>query len=713
MSIGKKLLIAVIFLIFFSFLTTLCFSIVIFRSSYSNLEKKTLDNNIERVVNGLSVVTKRLAADTGDWAVRDDTYNFALNGNDDYIKKNFIDQIFENKNLNLIVILDKNGQIVHGKAYDLEKHQEIPIPQEIYRYISSATFAGHKDNSSGESTDVILLPDSPLLVSLHPILSSLSQGPSSGVLIFGVLMDSAFVNDLSQTTASSISLWQENDTRIPVDIMKARTALTAPAVNYTETLNTNYAAGYTLLNDVYGNPAVILKTTVPRDVYNQGRLTVIFLFAVLALSSVLFGLIFIFIMKKTILTRFDALAEGVSIIGHTGDVSSTIALPASILGKKDEITDLADNINMMLGKIEETEFTLHHQQHLFERLLLYIPAVILVVDGQENIMLANKAFCALFNINEAEVIGKHLSNFVPFEEIVHTGDKVSEVEGSVLVIERRFKVGEHEKTFELTIITMSPNEYLIIGRDVTGEREVQEKLYLNDRLASVGEMAAGIAHELNNPLTGIVMLSQLLMQTDFPEDVKKDLSDINSEASRATDVVRNLLAFARKQPPAKRLTQINKIINDVLRLRHYEQTVNNIEVAALLDPDLPEIMVDNIQIQQVFLNLILNAEYSMTHARKKGKLQVESSVIDSKVVVSFTDDGEGIKEENMKKLFQPFFTTKEVGVGTGLGLSLCYGIVKRHGGMIYVKSKYGSGATFTIELPIDTSINNGDESGTK
>jgi signal transduction histidine kinase len=209
------------------------------------------------------------------------------------------------------------------------------------------------------------------------------------------------------------------------------------------------------------------------------------------------------------------------------------------------------------------------------------------------------------------------------------------------------------------------------------------------------------------------MLSQLLMQTDFPEDVKKDLSDINSEASRATDVVRNLLAFARKQPPAKRLTQINKIINDVLRLRHYEQTVNNIEVAALLDPDLPEIMVDNIQIQQVFLNLILNAEYSMTHARKKGKLQVESSVIDSKVVVSFTDDGEGIKEENMKKLFQPFFTTKEVGVGTGLGLSLCYGIVKRHGGMIYVKSKYGSGATFTIELPIDTSINNGDESGTK
>jgi len=165
--------------------------------------------------------------------------------------------------------------------------------------------------------------------------------------------------------------------------------------------------------------------------------------------------------------------------------------------------------------------------------------------------------------------------------------------------------------------------------------------------------------------------------------------------------VRNLLAFARKQPPARRLTQINKIAADVLKLRHYEQSVNNIEVIAKLHPDLPEIFVDNVQIQQVFLNLVLNAEYSMIHTHKKGKLLVESTISGGKIIVSFTDDGEGIKEENLKKLFQPFFTTKEVGVGTGLGLSLCYGIVHRHGGALYASSKYGSWATFTVELPID------------
>ena len=644
--------------------------------------------------------------------IRDDTYYFAMDGNDNYIKDNFANQVFENKKLNLILVLDRNGKIVHGKAYDLNKHQEIPIPQELYSYLSAGIFVNPTDTSHG-TKGLILLSDTPLLISSHPILTSLLKGPTSGELIFGIFMDSNYINQLSQTTQTSINIWQENNIQIPDDFRKARDSLSAQGTNFTKSLNSKYAAGYTLLDDVFGNPAVTLKTTMPRDVYNQGQLTVIFLFIVLALANILFGLLFIFITKKTILSRFTALAEGVSAIGVTGDISKPISLPNSMIKGNDEISNLKDNINNMLGKIGETEAKLHTQRNVFERLLLYTPSLILVVDGQFYIKLANKAFCALFNISEAEAIGKHLSNFVPVAEIIAAGRQISNTEGSVVNTEHRFKIGKIERTFDTTIITISPQEFLLISRDITKEREDQEKLYLNDRLASVGEMAAGIAHELNNPLTGIVMLSQLLMQTDFPSDVKKDLSDINSEASRATDVVRNLLAFARKQPPAKRLTQINKIINEVLKLRHYEETVNNIDVITNLDPDLPEIMVDNIQIQQVFLNLILNAEYSMAHAHKQGTLQVESSVSDGKIIVSFTDDGEGIKEEDMRKIFQPFFTTKEVGVGTGLGLSLCYGIVKRHGGMIYVRSKYGSGATFTVELPIDTSQTDGDESESK
>jgi len=154
----------------------------------------------------------------------------------------------------------------------------------------------------------------------------------------------------------------------------------------------------------------------------------------------------------------------------------------------------------------------------------------------------------------------------------------------------------------------------------TEDRERQQKLYLTERLATIGEMAAGIAHEINNPLTGIIMLSQLLERnTNLPDEVKKDVIDIKSEASRVAEVVKNLLAFARKQPPSRQLTQINRILEDVLRLRQYEQAVNNIEVITKLASDLPEIMVDYVQMQQVFLNLVMNADYSMAQSDRQGE----------------------------------------------------------------------------------------------
>jgi signal transduction histidine kinase len=273
------------------------------------------------------------------------------------------------------------------------------------------------------------------------------------------------------------------------------------------------------------------------------------------------------------------------------------------------------------------------------------------------------------------------------------------------------KIDNVERILDTRIIWIEDQETLLIGRDITEERARQEKLYLTERLASIGEMAAGIAHEINNPLTGIIMLSQLLERSNIPDEVKKDVIDIKSEASRVADVVKNLLAFARKQPPSRQLTQINRIIEDVLRLRQYEQTVNNIEVSLDLAPDLPEIMVDNVQMQQVFLNLVLNAEYSMTQSDKQGRLLIASYVSDGKVVVSISDNGLGIEQENLTKIFQPFFTTKEVGKGTGLGLSLCYGIVKRHGGTISVISEPGKGAKFTVELPINAPEINGGENG--
>jgi signal transduction histidine kinase len=149
--------------------------------------------------------------------------------------------------------------------------------------------------------------------------------------------------------------------------------------------------------------------------------------------------------------------------------------------------------------------------------------------------------------------------------------------------------------------------------------------------------------------------------------------------------------------------QINNIIEDVLKLRTYEHKINGIEVERQLDPDIPEIMVDYFQMQQLFMNIIINAEYFMTAAHSRGTLAITTKKQNNTVMISFADDGPGIPAENLMRMFDPFFTTKEAGKGTGLGLSICHGIVTEHGGQIYARNQPGKGATFFVELPISGS----------
>jgi signal transduction histidine kinase len=192
----------------------------------------------------------------------------------------------------------------------------------------------------------------------------------------------------------------------------------------------------------------------------------------------------------------------------------------------------------------------------------------------------------------------------------------------------------------------------------------------------------------------------LLIEREVPDDIREDLKLIYNEAQRAASVTKDLLTFARKHAPVRQPNQINSIIEDVLELRAYVHEMSNIDVVRNLTADLPQIMVDYFQMQQVFLNIIINAEYFMTEAHNGGTLTVTTEEQGDTVAISIADDGPGIPPENLQRIFDPFFTTKDAGKGTGLGLSICHGIVTEHGGQIHITSKLGKGATAFIELPI-------------
>jgi len=232
--------------------------------------------------------------------------------------------------------------------------------------------------------------------------------------------------------------------------------------------------------------------------------------------------------------------------------------------------------------------------------------------------------------------------------------------------------------------------------------EIQKRAQIAGRLSSVGEMAAGIAHEINNPLTGVVGFADLLANRDLPEDIRREIEIISEGGHRVASIVRRMLSFARQTKPKREIVDINEIITTTLEMRASAMNIANIDIITELDGELPETIADGGQLQQVFLNIILNAEAEMSKAHDKGNLTVKTDRINGVIRISITDDGPGITKENLEKIFNPFFTTREVGEGTGLGLSICHGIITEHGGTIHAESKRGKGATFIIDLPIVT-----------
>jgi signal transduction histidine kinase/BarA-like signal transduction histidine kinase len=233
-------------------------------------------------------------------------------------------------------------------------------------------------------------------------------------------------------------------------------------------------------------------------------------------------------------------------------------------------------------------------------------------------------------------------------------------------------------------------------------RDLYQQLLQAEKMAALGQTISGVAHELNNPLATILSWSERLAERPLDEPVNKALGIILAEAERAARIVRNLLTFARKRQSTRGLIDINQVVRETLALRAYEQRVTNISIIDALAGGLPQFFADAHQIQQVLLNLIINAEQAMLSANGRGSLVVRSwhDAEREALILEINDDGPGVPHDVKSKIFDPFFTTKEVGKGTGLGLTVAYAIIQDHGGRIRLESQAHGGASFYVELPV-------------
>ncbi len=364
----------------------------------------------------------------------------------------------------------------------------------------------------------------------------------------------------------------------------------------------------------------------------------------------------------------------------------------------------------MTGKRKESEEYLEKQSLLFKQIwksqkwwqniIDAIKDYLFVLDNNYRILRTNKAFANLFGKEPADII------MTPYYELYglekpHEWCVVQKDGGAISPGSVERKINDSVYLISCFPIFHEQNDAVVyIMKDITETRRLKDQIYHMDKLSSLGTLTSGVAHEINNPLTGIIGYTEMLLMQDQDDTSRKYLKNVYDSAIRCKRIVENMLTFSRQKPPHKSPEDINDIIDKTIELHEYWLKSTNIEIVRDYQK-VPYVNVDRQQMQQVILNLIINAEFAISESGQRGliKFQTEYENKSKTVIVTVTDNGAGIPSEILPKIFDPFFTTKPVNAGTGLGLSIAHGIIAEMGGNIEVKSVVGTGTSFSIVLP--------------
>ena len=340
--VGATLLILIILLSVMS-------RIIILRS-FLKLEEKYVFQNIHRTQAFITENLTNLNNTARDWSTWDDTYEFIKNKNDKFIEVNLVDSTFSTLRLNLIMLMDASGNIVLSKAYDLRSNKAVPVPRGFLTYLSDKEFPLQRNHLNKNITGIVLLPEGPLFIAGWPILKNEEKGPVRGTLIFGRYLDTDYLKKLADASDMALDMSRFNNPALPDDFKKAKDSLSAGSPVFAKLLSKSKIAGYTTVNDVYGKPALILRISMQRDIYNQGMNNFYYFVLSLTVVGLVLGIVTFFLLEEQVLSRLTRLSRDVKSIGASGDPSMRVHVTG-----KDELSLLKDEINGMLETLERSE----------------------------------------------------------------------------------------------------------------------------------------------------------------------------------------------------------------------------------------------------------------------------------------------------------------------------------------------------------------------
>lgn len=687
----------------------------IMMDSFAELEVQNTTNNVERALNALDEDIAGLDTMTNDWATWDDTYRFIEDRNEEYIAVNPTDEGMMALRVNVMLFINSSGEIVYSKGFDFENEQEEIVPQSLITHLTADSLLLNHPDSKSSISGILLLPEGPMLIASEPILTSDGEGPVRGSLVWGRYLDATEVSGLAETTRLSLTVHQLSEPELPPDFELAHSELSsAETPPFVRPLDREFVAGYTILEDIYGTPILMMRVDISRAIYQQGQTSLVYLISSLAIVGFVFVVAVLLLLEKLVLAPVSRLSASVNRIGASGDLSSRVTIAG-----KDELSSLSGNINGMLGRLEQSNIALRESEEKFKHLVQEMNDGFFVIQDAK-VVFTNTRGAEMFEHAGEEITGKPIGELLS-PELTRTLSKMhAEVaRGKAIAQQHETRLIRKDGkvcTFELSVRDMDyagKPAVSVVMREITERRKAEEELArqakevarANAELCVVNKeleaFSYSVSHDLRAPLRSIDGFSKAVLE-DYEQkldDQGKDyLHRVRAASQRMAQLIDDLLNLSRVTRGDMRhdsvdLSAIAQSIAAELQRMQPDRQVEFIIAEGLMakgDAQLLKLVLEN----------LLNNAWKFTGRHAHAKIDFGAVPHNGKTAYFVRDDGAGFDMAYAEKLFTPFQRLHGMTefAGTGIGLALVQRIIHRHGGQVWAEGKIEEGATFYFTL---------------
>ncbi len=706
MSIRKKTIL--IFGISFAILVgaVLYTSNFFVQSSSLALETSTVNHRLALLKQELEYRLEVMSLINKDWGIWSATYQFAKGENSDYTATDVTPTFMDYSQLNFFFVVDASGKLISAIYRQLPPNWDQDFELLLQQKITSLFTNLIGSSSVKEQSGFLELGGFTLLVSGHQILKSDFSGPSQGILLMGRFIDQRFLVSLAGAETQKVEIISADKLAPTTGQATISATKHTPAISTTRT--ESKITSQTILPSLDGQN-LLLAVSIDRNQFNVIEKASYYYNIGLGFLGLLFGLISLLFMEKVVLAPLTRFTRAVSKIDKGED--SPKHLPVQT---KDELGQLAESINKMLQTIDnyQKEKNARQFQDLVERSL-----VATLVIAQDHVVYQSqvqKDICGELPLNF------NIYNFVSLNlnpkdrhEFLQCYNKVKEepasqvdLEGRVFKFDQGYREEPEEKCLLMRIkgTTYQGEDAVIINAlDITTFKKMEEALRLREKMASLGNVATGIAHEIRNPLSSIsIIIDTLLANIDASSDFQSEEVELLRRARQSTGhisaVIRRVLDFARPSQPCLAPFSLGHAILNAVELSRVELRKQNVELELNLNDNIPEILLNRQLIEELFLNLIANAVQAMEGQSGRKKIYISTRQKNGDLIANVADSGPGLTKSDEENIFQPFYTTKKDG--SGIGLNICQRIVLDHNGSIELVHSRLGGAEFQITFPI-------------